>query len=249
MSRSDTVTGDAPDVVARRPLTWSRVLVLAPAGIAGMFGLLMLVFGPDPQLVTFTLVLAALALLARRFPVRVGPGVVLVGSAVFLVSNVGYVVTSLAHPETPLAFNTALVSLLLAVLSGVAAVAILTSWSSTRVRPVVAVAAGVALAGAVLSQVANALVRDDVALPEDVRVVTGGLAFDPEELVVEASGAVHVSNHSATRHTFTVRDLGIDVELPANTARRIALDGAPGTYRLVCAVPGHEAMTATVVLR
>lgn len=249
MSRSTTVAGAAPGAAVRRPFTWERLLVLAPAGIAAMFGVLMLVFGPDPQLVTFTLVLAVLALVARRFPARLGPVAVLGGSLAFLGSNVGYVVTSLAHPETPLAFNTALVSLLLAVLSGVAAVAVLAAWPPRGARTVLTAALAVGLGGAVLSQVANALVTDDVALPGDVRVVTGGLAFDPEEVLVDAGGSLHVSNHSATRHTFTVRELGIDVELPANTARRIEVAGAPGSYPLLCAVPGHEAMTATVVVR
>ena len=50
------------------------------------------------------------------------------------------------------------------------------------------------------------------------------------------------------RHTFTIEELGVDLEVPAHKAGRIDIDAAPGIYQFVCSVPGHEAMTGTLII-
>jgi hypothetical protein len=42
--------------------------------------------------------------------------------------------------------------------------------------------------------------------------------------------------------------LGIDVEVPAFTARRIDIGVSDGAYPVTCLIPGHEAMTATITV-
>ncbi|HKJ55959.1 MAG TPA: cupredoxin domain-containing protein, partial [Nitriliruptoraceae bacterium] len=56
-----------------------------------------------------------------------------------------------------------------------------------------------------------------------------------------------VDNRDPFHHTFAIEELGIEVDLPANTARDVPLDGAsPGVYTFVCTVVGHETMTGTI---
>ncbi|MDP3892525.1 cupredoxin domain-containing protein [Nocardioides sp.] len=58
-----------------------------------------------------------------------------------------------------------------------------------------------------------------------------------------------VENRDPVRHTFTIEQLGIDVELPAGTNRRVEFTALAGTYAFHCTVPGHESMTGMIVVR
>lgn len=57
-----------------------------------------------------------------------------------------------------------------------------------------------------------------------------------------------MDNRDPIRHTFAIEALNIEVELPANTARRVDVSAAPGTYEFKCTVPGHENMKGTLTL-
>ena len=50
------------------------------------------------------------------------------------------------------------------------------------------------------------------------------------------------------RHTFTVRDRDLDVDLPASTAARLTVELSPGRYEGICDTSGHEQMTAALVV-
>jgi plastocyanin len=41
-------------------------------------------------------------------------------------------------------------------------------------------------------------------------------------------------------HTFTIRDLGVNLNVPVQAERRIEFDAPAGTYAFVCKIPGHE---------
>lgn len=77
MSSTREFTEAVPAPTADGELGWKRLVWQAPAGISAVFVVLLLVFGPDPMLIVFTLVLAVLALVGWRFPRRVGPIAVL----------------------------------------------------------------------------------------------------------------------------------------------------------------------------
>lgn len=63
-----------------------------------------------------------------------------------------------------------------------------------------------------------------------------------------AGQGLHVDNTDRIRHTFAVEGTDVLAELPAGSARRVALDLDPGAYRLLCTVPGLEAMTAALTV-
>jgi uncharacterized cupredoxin-like copper-binding protein len=59
---------------------------------------------------------------------------------------------------------------------------------------------------------------------------------------------VGVDNSHIFRHSFTVEETDIDVELPALQAVRVPIDLAAGTYTVICDVPGHEEMTGVLIV-
>jgi hypothetical protein len=84
-------------------------------------------------------------------------------------------------------------------------------------------------------------------------------ALDPSrwsvsELRVAPGQTILVTNRGVQRHTFTVREWGIDVELPTLQTIEIVVppDAQPGaTYAFFCSEPGHRALgqegTVTIV--
>jgi hypothetical protein len=110
-------------------------------------------------------------------------------------------------------------------------------------------AVGVFLVGAVGS-IAIAAATDSVAaLPGDVEVTAEQLMWAPEDISIDGSvTGIWIDNKDGIRHTFTIPELGIDVEVPALKARRVDIDAAPGSYQIICDVPGHESMTGTLIV-
>jgi plastocyanin len=103
--------------------------------------------------------------------------------------------------------------------------------------------------GLVVSIIAASGLEDDQPGAGDIHVAAHNVAFSPRSISATGdSVAVFVQNQDPGRHTFTIEALDVDVELPANTSRRIELTAPPGTYTIMCAVPGLESMTATLVV-
>ena len=50
------------------------------------------------------------------------------------------------------------------------------------------------------------------------------------------------------RHTFTIEDLDIEVNLPGNADQRVDITAAPGEYEFMCKVPGHDDMKGTLTI-
>ncbi len=87
--------------------------------------------------------------------------------------------------------------------------------------------------------------------PGDVEVDLEDTAFVPEDVEVPAGpNAFYVVNEDLFWHTFTIEGTDVDVRLPSRGVRRVEADLEPGTYELVCTIPGHESvgMTGTVVV-
>jgi uncharacterized cupredoxin-like copper-binding protein len=81
-------------------------------------------------------------------------------------------------------------------------------------------------------------------------VLAEGLGFLPTALD-SSGGTVGVfieNNDPFRRHTFTIDELEVDVELPGGTSQRVDVSAPPGTYEFYCAVPGHEKMKGTLTI-
>jgi hypothetical protein len=189
--------------------------------------------------------LTAVGLLLLRRARRVGIVVLGLTSAVLLVGNLPFALDHLAHPASAIDFVHAVsgsVGRLLAVLAAAGA------WrgaSETSARRLAVSAIGLGALTVAFAGVAMLATTGDTATSEDLPVVVADNAF-PTRIVVAASETLLVDNQDLFRHTFTVVDTDIDVELPAAQGTRVGIDLAPGNYDVICAVPGHEFMAATL---
>lgn len=226
-----------------RLLAWTAGLV---AAVDIIFFMLIAALIP-PLAVGAVLTIVGLLLL-RANKQRWGVGVLGVTSLLLLLASAPFAVDHLAHPESGIDWVHAVV----AVFGRVLAIAIVVpAWrraSDTAVRRVRLASLG-ALAGIlVIAAVATFATTGETAEAGDVIAPVEEAAF-PTEIVVDRGGVVFVDNVDMFRHTFTVEGTGIDAELPALQGVRVPIDLAPGSYELICAVPGHEFMTGTLTVR
>lgn len=235
---STTAPRTTPSPTSRRVVTRaSLVAVTADLVLMGIIGAII------PPLALLAALTVVLVVAARRWP-HVG----VVGlSLLALVANGGgleFLVSDLANPTDPIAF-------LWAILSGGGRVVVIVATilaftagdlAARRLATVSLVVLGLAVLGSLTARLA---VTSDASQPDDVEVVTEGVTF-PDRVVVPSGGVVLVDNRDPVRHTFTVEDSDVDVLLEPGVQRRIPIALDPGTYDLVCIVPGHESMTSTL---
>lgn len=83
-------------------------------------------------------------------------------------------------------------------------------------------------------------------VPADT-VMLQDFAFEPDCLVADADGQIHLENVGDAPHTFTVADTSIDLELPAGTTTEASLAGVDaGSYAVTCTY--HPQMSATLTV-
>ena len=211
----------------------------------------------------------ALQLMAGQFiPPITAIGVVLVGVAVFLtgerrrlaavfaglalvalLGNLPGTIDELSNPTSAPAFILTLLVSLAALVGVVGGIAAFFRWPTDSVRAVAITAGALFALGAIVSFVAAAGVDSDVPLASDVEVRAEGIEFVPENITV-ASGdvGVWVDNKDGIRHTFSITELGVDLAIPGLKAQRVDFEAAPGEYTIFCTVPGHEDMTAMLIV-
>ncbi|HHC07429.1 MAG TPA: hypothetical protein ENK55_01750 [Actinobacteria bacterium] len=175
------------------------------------------------------------------------------GVAVFYVlataGNLPILLDELTHPTSTPAFVLALLSTTAATTATIAGLGAFFRWPTAPVRVVAVAAVAVFVVGVGTSIALSSSTENAVALPGDVTVVAENVAYAPDTIEVGADATgIWIENRDGIRHTFTIEELGVDLEIPALKASRIDLDAPPGTYAIVCTVPGHENMTGTLVV-
>lgn len=221
-----------------------RTTVLA---VAADLGLMAVVGAVIPPLAVFAVLTVALLVALRR-----RPGARTVALAVLaLVANLGGVPFwggDLLHPADTLVFACAVLS------AGGRFVAIAAALVAGR-RPataargaqlLTATGTGLLAVAVVVAAVARGSSEDAPAEAGDVAVTIAGFDFPDRPVAVDAGGTLHVANDDPARHTFTVPDTDLDVTIVGGSAARVRVDLPPGTYDVVCEVPGHEAMAGTL---
>jgi plastocyanin len=116
------------------------------------------------------------------------------------------------------------------------------------IRPAVTSAVSLYAIGFAVSAVVTAGIEPADPLAGDARVVTEFMSYDPDELVVAAGSGIWLENRDGVRHTFTVEGTDLDLNVPGNSAGRADIDLDPGTYQVICGVPGHEAMSLDLTI-
>ncbi len=166
-----------------------------------------------------------------------------------MVPNIVFGSPDFAHPESAGSFIPQLFVTLAIAMAIVGGTGELRGWSAPRARSTFNSAVAVFAAGLGVSLVLSATAPSDGRLPDDVAVSAEGFAWAPGVVTYDAStsSGLWIDNRDLSQHELAVPDLGIDVPLPAFKARRIDLgDVQPGTYQIICTIPGHESMTATL---
>ena len=87
-----------------------------------------------------------------------------------------------------------------------------------------------------------------------VSVTLRNFAFEPQNLLLQVGSQVEFHLQSTdVLHTFTVSDLDIDWVVPREQEPQVQVVtfDRPGTFRLICAIPGHagSGMVGTVEVR
>lgn len=171
-------------------------------------------------------------------------------AVVAVAGNVPTIAAELARPESAPGFILTLFSMVAAGVALVAGLGAFFRWPAPAVRPIALGGVAVLAIGAVASLVVASGVESQFALESDVTVTARGVHFEPDEIVLDSeSTGVWVDNRDGVHHTLTIPELGIDLQIPALRAQRVDIQGAiPGEYQVICTVPGHENMTATLTV-
>lgn len=170
-------------------------------------------------------------------------------TVVALTGNLAGIADELANPDSAPAFILTLLSTVAALTAATAGLGAFFRWPTEPIRAIALTGIATFSAGTLASIAIAANTDSAPALGSDVTVTAEKVEFTPGEIVIDAGQAgVWMENLDGIRHTFTIEELGVDLEVPALKAGRIDIDAAPGTYQFVCSVPGHEAMTGTLVV-
>lgn len=138
-----------------------------------------------------------------------------------------------------------------------ASLALLTivSQIASRVNPqdrrgTLATAASIGLIA--VSLIAFGAIRSSHDTPEpDVRLVAEQVAFSSKALrVTPGSVTVAFENRDLFWHTFTIRELGVNLWVPVGAELMTTFDAGPGVYEFICAIPGHPeaGMVGTLIV-
>lgn len=216
--------------------------------VAFVIGLHVLAGELIPQVLVLGAVFGVIAIVLR--PQRRRLGLMSAGLALLaLIGNAPFILEDLANPDGGWVFPLTMLSLLAAVAVIGGGMGMFFRWPDRPVVPVAAGLGGVLVFATLTSVVLSASQESDTPMADDVLLAAEGVVFVPGEVVITADASgVWVDNRDIVRHTWSVDELGIELELPPNTARRIDLDEVlPGEYEIYCDVPGHENMTATLI--
>lgn len=200
-----------------------------------------------PPVLAVGIVFATLLPFLRPGRRWVGPVAGILGLTSVL-GNLPSLVEELSHPSSALAFILTLVATTAALALTVAGAAVFLGWSA---RPGILswIWAGVVAIGFVAALVAASEVDSVPPVQGDVTVVAKANRYVPEQIALPTGGAgIWIDNRDGARHTFTVPDLGLSVELVGLKSQRVEIDAPAGEYNVFCTVVGHEGMTATVVV-
>jgi hypothetical protein len=242
----------APTSVTERPHApersqWLRLLAWASGVVAVNDLIFMGLVGEaiPPLAISVVLIGVGLALL-RRAP-RTATVVLLASGALMLVMGLPFAAGHLAHPASGIDFVHAAIGIFGRLVAVGVAVATLRRAAGSGARRVAGLSVALLALIVFVATVATLASTGDEAQPGDV--ITAITEDFEERVEVAAGDTLFVDNRSPFRHTFTVEGAELDMDLPALQGARVAVDLPPGTYDVICAVPGHDFMASTLEVR
>jgi plastocyanin len=241
------VPGRRPRPAPTTPSIWATFLAVAAGFVAvvdlAFFALIREIIPP----LAVGIVLTGVGLTVLRARPRTGAVVLGVTSLVMLIGSLPFAVDHFAHPDSGIDWFHAVVGVFGRAGVIIAAVGTWRSASEQAGRRMAVATLGLTALVVVVAVVATVTTSGDDRQDSDVVVAITTTAF-PDQLTVQTGDVLYVDNQHMFRHTFTVEDTDVDVALPAMQGVRIPIDLVPGTYQLVCDVPGHDAMTGQLIV-
>jgi plastocyanin len=219
---------------------WRRLQVLAVIGVLGSLLIPMLIqLSVEPFLMAMAVPFIIGLLVMLRWP-RAGAIWLGVVSLAELLFSAPFLADALTQPESTADFIPLYIFTVCTLVGTVASIPSFRegrgpATGSRRAGAVAVVAGALIVAGAAASVVAAAGIESVPARRGDIRMVTEEIVFRPEAIEAEGTTvSVHVINRDSTRHTFTIDELGVDLNLPPNSQQRVSFEADPGTYRFFC---------------
>ena len=235
-----TSTDHAADGVA-----WVRLL----AWLAGIIATVEVIFlGMIATLVpplAAGIVLTVVGLVVLRRARQVGIAILGITSLLLLLGSAPFAAAHLSHPESAIDFSHAVIGTVGRLLAVIAAAGAWRRASPPGARRLTVAAIGIACLTIAISSLAMLVSTGDDARADDVPTVISDSHF-ADRITVASGETLYVDNTDVFRHTFTVVDTSIDVELPASVGVRVPIELSAGVYAAICDIPGHEHMTATL---
>jgi plastocyanin len=246
--------GVAPQRTLPAAVGWLHLLVAAACITIGSFMIAMTIAG---SIEGFFLAMAAPIviglLLIRRWR---RTGIVVLGVVLLaeLLSSAPFLADALAHPETPGDFLPLALFTLATFGGSIAAVPALrqarqpVAGSSRSATVVAGVAVLIMVAASAISVVAAGRVGSVTAQPGDIELTAKDFQFDSRTITADdGTVAVTVTNEDPIRHTFTIDELGVDLNVPPGTTQRVRFTADAGTYPFYCTP--HPDMAGDVTVR
>jgi plastocyanin len=227
---------------------WRRLQVVAALGVVASVVVPMIIsMSVEPFLLSMAAPFVIGLLVMLRWP-RVGAVLLGVVSLALLLFGAPFLAEALIHPES-LGDFIPLVVLTLSLLVGV--IAAIPSFRRGRMpdaasrlaRTIAVVSGAIVVASGIVAVVAFAGIESEPARSGDILVVAEDIEFHPTRISADGSDvSVHVTNRDDTRHTFTIDELGVDLNVPPNSNQRVSFVADPGTYEFYCRphTPGME---------
>ena len=243
---STTETETAAPAPAPVGLTWRKVAAWGAWAIPILFLLTMLVFMEFiPFFIPFIVVFGLLGMwvLGGGKASAIVLGLI---SLVFIVMNAPFIIPTLAVPASVVDFVSTAWLLLAALTAAIASgMALRAEGPAPAARTFQRVMAGLAVLVVVLSLVATATYEDASQQEGDIEVVAEDIEY-PETLPAQSGTvAVFVTNNDPTYHTFTIDELDVHVDIPANSTARVEFEADSGEYTFYC-VPHESDMEGTL---
>jgi plastocyanin len=231
--------------------TWSWNKLLRWSAIAGFVVIAAIsIFGGAiiPPLIVFAVLWLVGALLLSRSS-KAAAILLLITFLLFLGLSAPFVVPTLAVPASAGDFILNAASLIAAIVGIVAAIGVLRrrdAPASSTPRMVGMAGLGIFLLTFVVGIVALVTYKDASAQAGDIKLVAEDFEFSADTLrATQGEVSVFVENKDSTLHTFTVDELGVDLDVPAGSSARVTFDAEPGTYEFYC-VPHKSDMNGDI---
>jgi plastocyanin len=235
---------------SQQPWTWVRVARIGGGAFVISSVVMVAAGAPIVSVAPVALVFAVFTALLSAQRRRLAIAFLAIAGAV-LGLNLVFAIADLGHPESAPSFIPQLFSVLALTVTVVGALGVVMRWSPGAARPVVLGTAGVLVVAIVGSLLAWNATTSDTQQAGDTPFGVEAFAWESDTVAIDpaTSQALWIDNRDGGRHVLAVPDLDVAVELPAWRARRVELGDVPaGEYAIVCTIPGHESMTATLVV-